>query len=244
MAWLDDVADFAALQVDDRVRELYWSRGADDTQIALYRLGYINKTLPEADLPPGFLRWSSNGEKLVDSFVLPLTNALGEIKGFQFRSVDREVRGYMDYFSDETEAVLFGLGPAVDAMWGTGRAVLVEGAFDLFPLQRIAPDTVATLTARVAPQFARLLMRLVRQVFLSYDLDSAGRLGMSKFIRTYGKDFDEVTIIEYPQVTTVDGKVAKDPSEIWEAWGDDRLAEHLRCITHIRTEMSNAPKLF
>lgn len=245
MTWLDDVVEFAETQLDERVRESYWSRGADDEQIKLYRLGYINGRLPDVELPEAFLRWSGNGEKLVDSYVFPLTNALNEVRGLQFRAVDRSVRGYTDYFADDTEPVLFGLGQAVRAIWKSERVVLVEGTFDLFPIQRVAPEVVATLTAKVAPQFARLLRRLARRVFLSYDLDDTGRLGASKFIRSYGKGFDEVVTVEYPQVTTVDGKVAKDPSEIWEAWGDDRLSAYLRCLTITpESEIQNAPEFF
>lgn len=245
MTWLDDVVNFAADQIDERVRESLWARGVDDDQIKLYRLGYLDRRLPEGDLPDAFLRWSAHGEKLADTYVFPLTNALGEVKGLQFRAVDRSVRGYMDYFADETEPVLFGLGEAVKAMWKSERAILVEGTFDLFPIQRVAPEVIATLTAKVTPQFARLLRRLARRVFISYDLDQAGRLGTSKFIRAYGKDYDEVVDVEYPQVTTVDGKVAKDPNEIWEAWGDERLSAHLRCLSYTpESEIQNASDLF
>lgn len=246
MTWLDDIVAYAEAQVDDRVREAYWSRGADDNQIKLYRLGYIDRSLPEVELPEDFLRWSGHGEKLVDSYVFPLTNALGQIRGLQFRAVERSVRGYMDYFADDTEAILFGLGQAAQAMWTTGKVCLVEGTFDLFPIQRVSPDVVATLTAKVTLQFVRVVRRLCRRVYLSYDQDNTGRLGTSKFIRAYGKDFDEVVPIEYPQVTTIDGKVAKDPSEIWEAWGDERLSSHLRCLTSStpESEIQNAPEFF
>ncbi len=247
MAWLDDLVAFAEAQLDDRVREAYWSRGADDAQIQLYHLGYINGVLPEnVEFPPEFLKWSANGEKLVDSYVFPLTNAAGEVRGIQLRAVDRNVRGYMDYFLDDgIEPVFFGLGQAVQAMWRSGSIVLVEGAFDVFPIQRIAPYVVATLTAKVTAQFARLIRRFAKRVYLSYDQDTAGRLGTSKFIRAYGKDYDEVVDVEYPQVTTVDGKVAKDPSEIWEAWGDERLGGHLRCLINTpESEIQNAPEFF
>lgn len=245
MTWLDDMVEFASSKIDDEIRESYWGRGADDNQISLYHLGYIDQTLPDTNLPPEFLKWSGSGSKLVRSYLLPLTNPIGEVKGFQFRSVDESVRGYMDYFTEDREAVLFGLGPATKAMWETERVVLVEGAFDLFPLQRIVPEVVATLTAKVAPSFARVLRRYARKVYLSYDQDVAGKRGSSKFIRSYGQDYDEVVEVEYPTVTTLGGKVAKDPNEIWMAWGDERLADHLRCTLGSQgTEIQNAPEFF
>lgn len=247
MSWLDDVVQFSSGQIDDRVREALWARGVDDDQIAKYRLGYLNRHLPEIDLPKDFLSWSGHGEKLVDSYVLPITNLLGEVKGLQFRAVDRGVGGYMDYFSDETEPAFFGLGEAAQAMWDREEVVLVEGGFDLFPIQRVVPATVATLTARVTEQFARLLRRIVKRVYISYDRDKRGQQGTSHFIRYYGKGFEVAKPIEYPEVKMIDGKIAKDPNEIWEAWGDERLDAHLRCILDTNrtiTENNHAPDFF
>src|SRR4051812_13467368 len=99
------------------------SRGASDSQIETFQLGYLNRELP-AGLPNHFLEWARGGEKLDDVFVLPLTNTLGEISGLQFRHVDRERAGYMDYFVDRKETVLFGLGQAVASMWATRSVYL------------------------------------------------------------------------------------------------------------------------
>ncbi len=247
MTWLDEFVHLCQQNLKERddVREEYWSRGVDDNQIDRYRLGYVN-TLPSL-VPQAFVEWSREGERTNHSYVLPLTNSLREIQGFQFRSVDREKSGYMNYFATETEPVYFGLGEACPEIFRTERVVLVEGAFDLFPIQRVTPEVVATLTAKTTKPFARLLKRLAKRVYLSYDRDEAGKRGLANFIREHGPSFEEVSDIDYPEIRLINGKLAKDPSDIWEAWGDDQLGAFLRCILPSilpTTEPSYAPEPF
>ena len=201
-------------------------RGVSDDQIDLFRIGYLNGRLPELEGAAPFLKWANTQDRLDDVFVLPLTNALGEILGVQFRHVDQNRKGYMTYIEGNGEPVLFGLGQAVDSIWRTGKIFLVEGGFDLFPVQRVLTYTVATLTARVTTSFARFLKRCVHQVYLGYDLDATGRSASAQIKKKMGSEFD-IQIITYPQVMMLEGKVAKDPGDIWEAWGDTRFREFL-----------------
>lgn len=233
MTWVDDFVASCHQALDtsvgeDTVRERYWSRGVDDDQIALFLLGYTDGNLP-LDLPEAFLKWSFGGDRIKNSFVFPLTNALGEVKGLQFRSVEREKSGYMDYFLDETEPVFFGLGQASREIMRTSRVILVEGTFDLFPVQRAFKEVVATLTAKVSPGLIRLLKRLADRVYFSYDRDIAGKRGTKAFMESQASFFTEIVDIEYPVIKMIDGKVAKDPNEMWEAWGDERFTAFLRC---------------
>jgi len=226
--WLDDFVALSQSQVDEHIQEALWGRGVDDTQIELYKLGHFPGAIPDLDMPESFQKWLHGmSERLKDSFVLPLTNTLGEIRGLQFRAVDRSRTGYVDYFLDDTEPVLFGLGQAIDPLWASGDVWLVEGAFDLFPIQRAFPNVISTLTARVTEQFLRMLRRLVRRIYLSYDMDETGRRACSKIVKYTG--FEIIKNVEYPEVVKVDGKKAKDPSDYWEAWGDERLGSFLRC---------------
>lgn len=229
MSWLDVLVEFAQSQVDDRVREELWARGVSNEQIETFQIGYLNKDLPEG-LSEGFVEWSSRGSKLADVFVLPLTTATGTIAGLQFRAVDRARKGYMDYLVDHTQAVLFGLAQAMPSTWETETVWLVEGGFDLFPIQRVFPNTVSTLTARVPESFLRLMKRMVKQVNLLYDRDATGRRGSEKFIRFHGEEFERVNDLLLPMVRNAKNELVKDPNELWEVWGDEKFASHFRCI--------------
>jgi DNA primase len=234
MAWLDDLVSHARTQLDERVLEALAARGVTDAQVERYRLGYLNQELPELEYPERFLEWSKRdpkskpGSKLDDVLVLPLTNTLGHIKGLQFRHVERDRSGYMDFMGDRGEIVLFGLAEAIPAIWQTRSVFLVEGAFDLFPVQRCVSQTVATLTARVSEPFLRVLHRLVDEIWLGYDMDETGRKACERFVDNHGSEFQRVRIIKYPQVQLIGGKLAKDPGDLWEAWGDAQFVPFLK----------------
>jgi len=229
MAWIDSFTAQCHAALPEHAREALWGRGVTDEQMSLYQIGYIDRELPsDIEYPGAFLDWSLSGTKLEDFLVLPLTDWLGEVKGLQFRPLSREKKGYTDFILDKTQAVLFGLGQAAPEVWRTGKVCLVEGVFDLFPVQRAAPNVVAILTAKVRDDLVRSMLRMVQQVYLLLDDDEAGDRGRKNFHRFYGNLFDtrEVT---YPRgVVMANGVKVKDPGDLWEAWGDDRLVPFLR----------------
>src|SRR5690606_5361640 len=177
-------------------------------------------------LPESFYDWGK-GKK--DGFIFPLTSSLGDVRGVQFRYVDRERKGYTDYIENvgRYEFVTFGLSQALPHIWETGEVWIVEGVFDLFPVQRVFPNVFPSLTARVTETSVRFLRRLVKRVYLLYDMDGPGRKACEYFQRRYGKEF-EVRTPKLPLVNTVQGVRVKDVSDLWEAWGEERTTEFLR----------------
>lgn len=231
MAWENDLVAFTVGQMTDRERSVLYGRGVTDEQIQLFQIGYINRRLPALQGADDFLDWSHRGSKLDDMFVLPLTTMLGAVKGFQFRHVERERRGYTDFFLTQDEPVLFGLSQAMPHIWAQESAFLVEGAFDLFPIQRHFPAVFPTMTAKVTTPVVRLLRRLVRRVWLGYDMDARGRKASFEFVREYGREF-EARVVTYPKIFKVGSKeLIKDPGDLWEAWGDTRVGEFIQSIT-------------
>jgi Toprim-like len=229
--WLDDFVQASAQAVDDRVRDALYARGVTDPQIDLYRLGYVDQKLPALDYPESFTKWCYGGEKLDEMFVLPLTNAVGEIKGLQFRHMDQEKKGYTDFIPDKGEATLFGLGQALPHVWKSRRILLVEGGFDLFPMQRYFPEVTATLTAHLLDAMVRVLRRIdVSDIWLGYDRDNTGRESVQKVEKHYGKEFRLHTLNFHPEVKMVGGKVAKDPGAIWEALGEEKFGRFIRPV--------------
>jgi DNA primase len=230
VSWLEDFTIAATVDLPERVREALWARGTTDEQIAAFRVGHLRGVLPDMEYPASFLKWAAlrDGDRIDDVFVFPLTNVLGEVRGVQFRHVERERAGYMDFIEVLDEAIGFGLGNAAPTMWTEKGAWLVEGAFDLFPIQRFFPGTVGTLTARVTDPFLRLLRRLVTRVWLGYDMDGAGRAACERFEKQYGNEFS-VKTVKYPEVPMIGTtKRAKDPGDLWEVWGDEKFQTFIR----------------
>lgn len=228
MTWLDDLATAAQGGLNESVLDALSARGVSEAQVTSHGIGYLNGELPDIDFPNTFLEWSGNGAKLRDVFVFPLTNALGAVRGVQFRYVDRARGGYMDFIDGKDEAILLGLAQAMPFIWETRSVYLVEGAFDLFPVQRVFPGTVATLTARVTEPMIRLLRRLVSRIWLGYDADDPGQKAAERFQKNHGHEFN-VRIIRYPRIPMVGtDKLSKDPGDIWETWGDSRFQTYLR----------------
>lgn len=225
MSWADDFIAFSQQNIDESVSEALYGRGLSPEQILEFKLGFIEGSFPSG-IDPKFVQWAK-GNKLKDSFVLPLTNSLSEVLGFQFRSIDKSKKGYLDYFLSKDEPVLFGLGQAVPHIWSSESICVVEGAFDLFPVQRVLPYTVGTITAKITAEFLRWVFRLVRKVYLFYDADKTGREACWSFVGEHRTDFDRLQVMEYPRGVTLYGKFVKDPADLWEAWGDDRLKQHI-----------------
>ena len=63
-------------------------------------------------------------------------------------------------------------------------------------------------------------------MYIGYDLDTTGREASARIIKTKSKDF-EIRSVTYPHAVLADGKIAKDPGDVWEAWGDVRFREFL-----------------
>lgn len=234
MKWLGDFVDFASAQLGEREREALWTRGVSDEQIKLYHLGCVNQRLPDLAYPKPFLDWCWEGRRLRNMFVLPLTNTLGQVKGLQFRSVDPERKGYSDYTPCGEEPVTFGLAQAMPHVWKMESIWLVEGVFDVFPIQRVYPNIIPALTNHLNEPVARLFRRLVTHVWLTFDMDDKGREAARRVLYEYKNDRFKIHDVRLPRPKSLDGSGrVKDPSELWESWGDDRFREYLRSVAEM-----------
>jgi hypothetical protein len=230
MGWLDDFAGQACTMVNDRVLKALAERGVSEEDARLFRIGYIDGKLPPGvDCPVPFRAWCVGGRKLIDSYVFPMTNTIGQIRGFQFRSVDRKQKDYRDYIEDPKDLALFGLSQAMPHLWEQKSVFLVEGTFDVFPVRRHFPGVIPTMTAGATDPLLRILRRLVHEVWLGYDMDTPGRRSCSDFTRKHGKDFTCHTVV-YPRPTLREGKTVKDPSDLWEVVGPDGVGRFMRAL--------------
>lgn len=230
MTWMLELARAAHRMVGADTREALWTRGVSDEQIDGFTIGI----LPGARLPAGveadsrFVAWwAAHRGQFRNPLVFPLTTTLGAVNGLQFRDREQRVRGYLDYFESKEEPAFFGLAQAMPSVWETERVWLVEGNFDLCPLQRHVPNIISTLHAGVSNQLRRVLRRLARTLVVAYDSDSTGRKVAHEMARELKDEF-EIRIVGFPRVPMPSGHLTKDPNELWSVWGDQPLGAFIK----------------
>lgn len=119
----------------------------------------------------------------VDRVVCPVFMPGGEIAGFSGRRLgtDEDRKGPKYFNSPESEVykksrLLYGLTQAREGFRRAGRAVVVEGNFDVVNLHQAGFDEcVATLGTALTDEHVAVLRRLVPEVVVLYDDDRAGR---------------------------------------------------------------------
>jgi len=224
--WAEDLVNKAhesLLESPDTLEKL-WARGASNDQIQSFSLGVLTEGLP-CECDPAFVAWFKRGAPLEEAWVFPLTNTLGKVRGFQFRSTCPERKGYRTYLISKEEVALFGLAQTMSFIWASRQVFLVEGVFDVFPVQRVLPWVLPTLTANVGVDLFRLLKRFVEAVWIGYDADSSGRRG-AKHVATMFRNVGISThVVNFPALPSAG---VKDPSELWGAWGSPRFEQFLK----------------
>lgn len=230
MTWIEDLATSAHAGMSPSVREHLWRRGVSDAQIDGFQMGCLaGARLPESvDCSPRFRAWwGTHRSRFHNALVFPLTSTLGAIHGLQFRDLNPKVRGYLDYYEHKEEPAFFGLAHAMPGVWASEEIWLVEGVFDLCPLQRHVPNVVSTIHAGVSKQLARVLHRIARTLVVAYDMDSTG-LKVAYDLARDMKGLFDVVVLKFPRVRLATGAPAKDPNDLWSAWGDAALGAFLQ----------------
>lgn len=201
--------------------------------IARFGLGYapdswdgLRKALtgrvPLADLEAaGLVGRSERSGDLYDRFrhrlMFPIHNPAGRLVGFGGRTLGDDRAKYVN--TAETDQfhkgnLLYGLNLAKREVRESGRAVLVEGYFDVIGTVASGVDgAVATMGTALTPEQARLLARYAETVVVAYDGDSAGegafrralplllaeRLGVRRARFGGGHDPDSLRLAEGPE---------------------------------------------
>ncbi|MGQ9753104.1 MAG: DNA primase [Thermaceae bacterium] len=118
-------------------------------------------------------------DRFRNRITFPIKDALGRIVAFSGRALGGEEPKYLN--SPETplfrkREVLFAY-PEAKARLREGRAILVEGLFDAIALHQLGfEESVAVLGSSLSEEQALLLKKQgVREVYLAFDRDEAGR---------------------------------------------------------------------
>lgn len=204
-------------------------RGVTDSQICEFGIGIG----PDVVWAPKKLRETPDGKKFNRQFkgsmegqlTFPIYNPMGKLRGVETRLWEEtKTRKYSQYWlsSWKEDAVFLGLPNALPAIWETGTVFLVEGVFDFFVVQRVFPNTICPLAARVMRTQHRFLLRWCRHVVFMFDSDEKGREFMDEALDRYNRSVSEGFVahsLKYP---------AKDPGQLYQNWGFDRFERFLK----------------
>lgn len=178
-------------------REYLKNRGISDQSIEFFRLGYAPNAwedliraagkgglslqlLKEAGLI--IARDESNGyyDRFRHRIIFPIFSLSGRVIGFGGRSLEQNPQAkYLN--SPETPIYhkgrgFYGFCQAKSPVQDAGKAILVEGNFDLIiPYQHGFKNILATSGTALSGDQAKLLSRYAKQAVVCYDPDAAGQ---------------------------------------------------------------------
>ena len=224
MNWLEEI--LAGSVLTDEVEDYLLGRGAKDTLIR--EEGIVTWEPTKAPVPDATFRsrYGIHGEKLDGHLMIPVRSPKGTLIGFEARSIRQKV--ISDFRLPEAAWNPFWLGTrrAMQKIWAGGDVWVVEGLFDLCPLEWAIParDAVlASVRARLANTHIEFLRRFCKgRVRMAYDRDSAGRQGILGWKDETGKwrpgalDRLRKAGVRCEDVMYAGGK---DPGEIWDRGG-------------------------
>jgi len=171
-------------------------RGLSEESVRKFGLGYAPQSWdglvkflsgkgvsPEEGLEAGVLaeREGRYFDRFRHRITFPIQDALGRTVAFTARALAKE-DGPKYLNSPETpifkkSLLLYGFPQARPSLHERGRAIVVEGLFDVIALHQMGfTEAVAVLGSGLAPDQGMLLKRHeVREIYLSFDADEAGR---------------------------------------------------------------------
>jgi DNA primase len=206
-----------------KARSYLNQRAVEDQHIDQYTLGYFPPSIDVFDTlsfdSPVWRRFKSRFQShhLSNKLVFPVTDAVGDVVGIHVRTPSFDLKDYMKFYVGRSSAAarFFGTDRAMPYIWKHRSIVLCEGLFDLFPIARITPLVLCTLTASMSEADVRFLQRYVDDVYLAPDNDEQGERMADIFEYKYGSHFTKVDRVRFR---------GDDLSECWSSLGDSRFS--------------------
>ncbi len=224
MNWL--AAHFQTLTLDEAHEGYFLGRGAKEESII--RLGVKTWQAMSEDAPdPDFCgRYGDRGEMLGDWVLWPLYSPRGRVIGCAGRrGTTKNITRYM-LPESHWQPIWTGLTPEVMARIAEGADVwVVEGIFDLFPLEWAIPESDVVLgseRARLTDKHIEFFRRFCRGwVRMVYDNDEAGQHGTHDYIDDKGKTrWGALRRLARAKVRAAAFSYSgKDPGEVWNRGG-------------------------
>lgn len=225
MSWLADA--LACCELTPEVESYLLSRGAkEETIVAEGIVTWSPTTDPVAD-PVFCKRYGDNGENLKGMLVCPIRSPKGQLIGFEGRSIHKKY--ITDYRLPEEAWNPFWIGTrrAVEKLWAGGDLWIVEGLFDLLPLEwALSPSAtvLASVRAHLSHAHVEFLRRFCRGwVNMCYDRDETGIKATHGWIDKQGKKrwgaIERLQRVGLKCRDTPAYSGGKDPGEIWDRGG-------------------------
>jgi DNA primase len=171
----------------------------DALQSYLHERGYNDQEMNTAGLVIEREGHGGYYDRFRHRLIFPIRDAQGHVTGFGGRALDAEQQPkYLN--SPQTPlfdkgGVLYGLDQAASAIRREGRAILVEGYFDvLMAHQQGYKNVVAPMGTALTPTQVHLLKRLTHRLYLALDADAAGATAMLRGMEVIRDAMDERTV--------------------------------------------------
>ncbi len=157
-------------------------------------------------------------DRFRDRLVCPVVLPGGDVVGFSARILPSAERDDAPKYINSPESLiykksklLFGLAQARDGIASKGRAVLVEGNFDVISLHQAGlTETVAPLGTALTSEQVEQLRRLAGEVVLCYDGDRAGRTATRSALELLVAADVPVRVVALPDGEDPDSMVRRD----------------------------------
>jgi DNA primase len=194
-------------------------RGVSDKQIEDFKIGFFEGDIPvreENQEFNNFNRWARYGKQIQRRLIFPFYNSKGLLRGIETRKIDE--KNYLKFALERSSAdgVFFGLPHALPEIWKTKSVIIVEGIFDFFPIQRIFPNTICCMTAKVSPNQFKMLERYGKNIHVLFDSDKPGQQLAQVVVDRLKKQ--NVQLYSLP---------GHDIGDIWQKFGEDRFKQFL-----------------
>jgi DNA primase len=183
----------------------------------------LHPRIPLADLMASGLVGKNERGETYDRFrhrlMFPIHNAAGRLVGFGGRTLGDDKAKYVN--TAETDRfhkglLLYGLHQAKREIRETGRAVLVEGYFDVIGAAASGVEgAVAGMGTALTPEQAKLLARYADEAVVAYDGDTAGENAFRRCLPLLLAEKVSVRRAHFPE--------GHDPDSLRLAEGEDAV---------------------
>ena len=224
MNWLEEI--LVKMTLTEEVEDYLLGRGAKEATIR--EEGIVTWSPPSQAVTDAVFcrRYGPYGEKIAGYLVTPVRSPKGALIGFEARSIRQKAISDFRFVEAAWNPFWLGTRRAMPKIWAGGDVWIVEGLFDLCPLEWAVPEkdaVLASVRARLSACHVEFLRRFCKgQVNMVYDQDPAGRAGMHGWTDETGKK--KMGALERLRrvglvCRDVPFQGGKDPGQIWDRGG-------------------------